>query len=101
MDKFAASEGIAPPSSSPCRTLDMDKFAAAHINGSGPTLKMTAEYSLPAGSEADPALDEEGKEIEGDVSVGPFERMGGDGRVHAAPRPTRPWMTRAKRLRGT
>ena len=83
----------------------MDKFAASHINGSGPTLKMTAEYSLPAGSEADPALDDEGKEIEGDVSVGPFERMGGNGRgggrVHAAPKPTRPWMTRAKRLRGT
>ena len=58
----------------------MDKFAASHINGSGPTLKMTAEYSLPAGSEADPALDDEGKEIEGDVSGAPL-RERGEGRI--------------------
>ena len=40
----------------PCRTLDMDKFAAAHISDCGPTLKMNAEYQIPPGSGADPQV---------------------------------------------
>lgn len=42
----------------------MPKFAAAHIIADGgPTLTVTAEYSMPPGSEAEPGLDEEGNPI--------------------------------------
>jgi len=46
------------------RTLRMDKFAGAHINDCGPTLRMRAEYLIPAGSGADPALDEDGNPVD-------------------------------------
>ena len=42
----------------------MDKFAAAHISDCGPTLRMKAEYGIPAGSGDDPKLDEDGNVIE-------------------------------------
>ncbi|MEW5301992.1 MAG: hypothetical protein WDW36_004810 [Sanguina aurantia] len=48
----------------PHRSLNMPKFAAAHIIAdSGPTLTVTAEYSIPPGSEAEPPLDEEGNAV--------------------------------------
>ncbi|GFH18527.1 flagellar radial spoke protein 1, partial [Haematococcus lacustris] len=46
------------------RTLDMDKFAAAHIMDSGPTLRGKCEYAIPPGSGDEPKLDEEGAPIE-------------------------------------
>ena len=45
------------------------RFAAAHIKEVGPTLSMSAEYSIPDGSGADPAIDEEGNEVVDDVSL--------------------------------
>jgi hypothetical protein len=52
-----AGEFVAGVPAGPCaytlvshRTLGMGKFAAAHINDCGPTLRMDAEYSIPAGS---------------------------------------------------
>ena len=39
------------------RTLDMDKFAAAHILApEGPTLTVVGQYDIPAGSGDDPKL---------------------------------------------
>lgn len=46
------------------RTLDMAKFAAAHILDSGPTLRGAGAYAIPAGSGDEPKLDEEGEVIE-------------------------------------
>lgn len=47
------------------RTLDLPKFAAAHILAEGgPTLRGGAVYSIPPGSGDDPELDEEGQPIE-------------------------------------
>ncbi|KAG1668671.1 hypothetical protein FOA52_001279 [Chlamydomonas sp. UWO 241] len=46
------------------RTLCGGKFAAAHINDCGPTLRIDGEFAIPAGSGADAALDEDGAPIE-------------------------------------
>ena len=56
------------------RMLDMDCFAASHLLlgtevGLGPTLSMTATYSIPKGSGDEPQVDEEGNVVEDDVSA--------------------------------
>jgi len=45
------------------------RFAASHIKDVGPTLNMSAEYAIPAGSGDDPAIDEEGNEVVDDVRL--------------------------------